>query len=66
MSEFQKAREAALKTCGPEIREEGYSLDTKGIFDSAKRSLEAKAGMLDKVTGGSDKKFSKVTEALSR
>lgn len=64
MSEFAKSRAEALKTCGPEFQGEGYSLDTQGTFDNAKRSLEAKMGTLKKMTGGVDKEFAKVGEAL--
>ncbi len=66
MSGFETARAEAMKTCGTDIQGDGYVLDTKSAFDSAKRNIEKKMGYIDKKLGGVDKEFGKISEALAK
>lgn len=64
MGGFETARAEAMKTCGPELQGDGYSMDTNGTFNNAKKNLEKKMGFIDQKLGGVDKQFDKVTNAL--
>ena len=64
MGGFETARAEAMKTCGPELQGDGFTMDTNSTFNNAKKNLEKKMGFIDQKLGGIDKQFDKVTNAL--